>query len=256
MSWKNYYAPIILLLIGLLLLFIAGLLGVDPVAAKKSTNFFGFDLAQAFTDLIKGRLPGLGLNIMAIAGFAFYMDRIGASKSLVKLCVKPLQKIRSPYVLAGLNVCGRPIHCAVRQFCGRTRSVAHGQRLSAPDCAGGIPPFSGCRHCDNLLPGLGTVFFKRLRAADLCGTDVVTYFLTGQGPVALCTIASVAIGHFFVQRWFDKREILKEEAEGKDVERMDVDKALEGAGPVYYAVLPMLPAGIVDRLFSPRLQRN
>ena len=47
---------------------------------------------------MKGRLPGLGLNIMAIAGFAVYMDRIGASKALVKLCVKPLKAIRSPYV--------------------------------------------------------------------------------------------------------------------------------------------------------------
>lgn len=69
---KNYYPPIILLIIGLILLLIAGLTGTPPVGAKTSTHFFGFDLAQAFTDLMKSRLPGLGLNIMAIAGFSFY----------------------------------------------------------------------------------------------------------------------------------------------------------------------------------------
>lgn len=54
---KNYYPPIILLLIGLVLLFIAYFTGVSPVAAKNSTHFFAFDVAQAFTDLMKGRLP-------------------------------------------------------------------------------------------------------------------------------------------------------------------------------------------------------
>ena len=44
---KNYYPPIILLLLGLLLLFCAYLEGVPAVAPKASTNFFAFDFAQA-----------------------------------------------------------------------------------------------------------------------------------------------------------------------------------------------------------------
>ena len=100
---KNYYPPIVLLLAGLLMLVCAWLMGVDPVDAKKSTNFVGFDFVQAFTNQMKGRLPGLGLNIMLIAGFSFYMDRIGASKALVKLCVKPLSAVRSPYVLLAIT---------------------------------------------------------------------------------------------------------------------------------------------------------
>ena len=40
---KNYYPPIILLLLGLLLLFCAYLEGVPAVAPKASTNFFAFD---------------------------------------------------------------------------------------------------------------------------------------------------------------------------------------------------------------------
>ena len=67
---KNYYPPIVLLLAGLLMLVCAWLMGVGPVDAKKSTNFVGFDFVQAFTNQMKGRLPGLGLNIMLIAGFS------------------------------------------------------------------------------------------------------------------------------------------------------------------------------------------
>ena len=47
---KNYYPPIVLLLAGLLMLVCAWLMGVDPVDAKKSTNFVGFDFVQAFTN--------------------------------------------------------------------------------------------------------------------------------------------------------------------------------------------------------------
>ena len=104
---KNYYPPIVLLLAGLLMLVCAWLMGVDPVDAKKSTNFVGFDFVQAFTNQMKGRLPGLGLNIMLIAGFSFYMDRIGASKALVKLCVAPMPKLGIRWLMGALRLVER-----------------------------------------------------------------------------------------------------------------------------------------------------
>ena len=100
---KNYYPPVILLVLGLVLLLIGAYMGNAPVSAKTATNFLGFDLAQAMTDLTKSRIGGLGLNIMAIGGFSYYMNKIGASKALVKLCVRPLSAIHSPYVLLGLT---------------------------------------------------------------------------------------------------------------------------------------------------------
>ena len=69
---KNYYPPVILLVLGLVLLLIGAFMGNDPVSAKTATNFLGFDLAQAVTDLTKSRIGGLGLNIMAIGGFSVY----------------------------------------------------------------------------------------------------------------------------------------------------------------------------------------
>ena len=57
--FKNYYPPTVLLIAGLLFLAVAACFGVDPVPAKASTHFLGFDFAQAFTDRMKTRLPGL-----------------------------------------------------------------------------------------------------------------------------------------------------------------------------------------------------
>ena len=91
-----------------------------------------------------------------------------------------------------------------------------------------------------------------MRAADLMSTDVVTYFVQSQIPVAVCVIATVAIGHFFVQRWFDQRDAARGVADGAPVkaDQKDLEKAFEGAGPVHYALLPMLPLVLLI-VFSP-----
>lgn len=249
---KNYYPPIILLLAGLAMLVFAAMLGVDPIDAKKSTHFIGFDFVQAFTNQMKGRLPGLGLNIMLIAGFSFYMDRIGASKALVKLCVKPLSAIRSPYVLLAVTyVVGQFMALFINSAVGLglllmasvyPLLVALGvSRASAAAVIG-----STC--CLDLGPSSSNA----MRAADLMQTDVVTYFVHSQIPVAVCVITTVALGHFFVQRWFDRRDAAKLGTEAKTTKASDEDlaKAFEGAGPAHYALLPMLPLVLLI-IFSP-----
>ncbi len=247
---KNYYPPTILLLLGLVLLVIGGLMGNDPVTGKTATNFFGFDLAQAFTDLMKRRLPGLGLNIMAIAGFSFYMNKIGASKALVKLCIRPLSAIRSPYLLLAMTyVVGQVMALFINSAVGLglllmasiyPLLVSLGVRRAAAAAVIG----STC--CLDLGPSSSNA----MRAADLLNTDVVTYFVTGQIPVAVCVIAAVAAGHFFVQRWFDRREAAKGIADNLDGINTNKEDPFADAGPAHYAILPILPLFLLI-IFSP-----
>ena len=247
---KNYYPPIILLVIGLLLLLIGYFMGNAPVSAKTATNFLGFDLAQAFTDLTKSRLGGLGLNIMAIGGFATYMNKIGASKALVKMCVRPLSAIHSPYVLLGLTyVVGQCMALFINSAVGLglllmasvyPLLVQLGVRRAAAAAVIG----STC--CLDLGPSSSNA----MRAADLVQTDVVSYFINGQIPVAICIIIAVAVGHALVQRWFDRREAAKgivDQGEGSSEKTED---AFAGAGPAHYAILPILPLFRLI-LFSP-----
>lgn len=247
---KNYYPPIILLVIGLLLLLIGYFMGNAPVSAKTATNFLGFDLAQAFTDLTKSRLGGLGLNIMAIGGFATYMNKIGASKALVKMCVRPLSAIHSPYVLLGLTyVVGQCMALFINSAVGLglllmasvyPLLVQLGVRRAAAAAVIG----STC--CLDLGPSSSNA----MRAADLVQTDVVSYFINGQIPVAICIIIAVAVGHALVQRWFDRREAAKgivDQGEGSSEKTED---AFAGAGPAHYAILPILPLFLLI-LFSP-----
>ncbi len=249
---KNYYPPMMLLLLGIVLLVIGGIMGNDPVSAKTATNFFGFDLAQALTDLLKSRLGGLGLNIMAIAGFSYYMNKIGASKSLVKLCIRPLSAIRSPYVLLGVTyLVGQTMALFINSAVGLglllmasiyPLLVSLGVRRAAAAAVIG----STC--CLDLGPSSSNA----MRAADLVGTDVVTYFVTGQIPVAVCVMLSIAIGHFLIQRWFDRREAAKgiaDNVEGANAGSKTED-AFADAGPAHYAILPILPLFLLI-IFSP-----
>ena len=98
---KKYYAPWSLFLVGVLLIFIAMCVSPDPLL-KKSTNNFVFDIFEWFTNISKSTLGGLGLQIMLISGFAEYLDSIGATKALVRVCSKPLSYVKSPYLLLGL----------------------------------------------------------------------------------------------------------------------------------------------------------
>lgn len=122
------------------------------MGAKTSTHFFGFDLAQAFTDLMKSRLPGLGLNIMAIAGFSFYMNKIGASKALVKLCIKPLAAIRSPYLLLAVTyIVGQLMALFINSARGPGASV-DGLDLPPARIARCAACRSRCGDCVHVLP--------------------------------------------------------------------------------------------------------
>lgn len=248
---KNYYPPVMLLLIGLVMLIIGAMMGNPPVSPKTTTNFVGFDLAQALTDLMKSRLGGLGLNIMAIAGFSYYMNKLGASKALVKLCIKPLAAIRSPYLLLGVTyLVGQTMALFINSAVGLglllmasvyPLLVSLGVRRAAAAAVIG----STC--CLDLGPSSSNA----MRAADLLQTDVVTYFVTGQIPVAICVMLAVAIGHFLVQRWFDRREAARGIADtpSGETSRKSED-AFAGAGPAHYAILPVLPLFLLI-VFSP-----
>lgn len=252
-SWfvvKNYYPQTALLLVGLILITVAYFMGVAPVPVKQSTNFAGFDIVQVASSLMSSRLAGLGLNIMAIGGFAAYMEAIGASKALVKLCVKPLQAVHSPYLLLAFTyLVGQFIALFINSAVGLGLLLMASVyplliTLGVTRVAAASVIATTC--CLDLGPSSSNA----MRAAELVKTDVVTYFIHGQLPVAICTMLTVAVGHYFVQRWFDKKDLASGRCTLEASTPEDVQNALEGAGPAHYAILPMLPLVLLI-VFSP-----
>ena len=125
MVFKNYKAQAVLFLGGIVLMAAAILLGTaDILPGSKSTGFKWFDIFEFIKNTLSSRAAGLGLNIMAVAGFARYMDHIGASKALVHATIKPLLLLKSPYV----------VMAATWWFSGRRRVRRGGRRRRQGRC--------------------------------------------------------------------------------------------------------------------------
>lgn len=93
-------------------------------------------------DLFSTRAADLGLMIMALMGFAHYMDHIGANEAVVRVVTKPLRALRSPYVLLFFSYLLASLLQLVISFGNRACRVADGDD---------VPHYAGVR----ALSGLG-----------------------------------------------------------------------------------------------------
>lgn len=86
---KKVYPTAVLMIAGLVLLCCAVLLDVEPgLALKKGTGSEFFDIFKIIQDVFSTTLGGLGLNIMCMGGFAKYMDKLEAGRSLYDVAVR------------------------------------------------------------------------------------------------------------------------------------------------------------------------
>ena len=205
---KKYYPALSLLIVGLVTLTIVGLVSPDPlITGKKATKLFAFDVVQVFTNLLQTRTAGLGMNIMVIGGFSYYMDKIGATRALVSVCVKPLSKIHAPYVvMAAGYVLGQLLNIFVPSAVGLALllmvtlyPLLVSAGISRQSAAATIAITGAC--------GLGPSSGNMILGAEISKMHVMEFFLNGQVLVAMFIIPAVAIVHFFIQQWFDKKDL-------------------------------------------------
>ncbi|HHE6469642.1 TPA: C4-dicarboxylate transporter DcuC [Providencia rettgeri] len=246
---RGYKPQPVLLLGGLLLLLLTASLDLNSLLPEnKTTHFKYFDIFQIFTDIMSSRLAGLGLTLMAIAGFSRYMEHVGASRALFAIFEKPLKTIKSPYLLLVISflvtqvlVIFIPSHAGL----GMLLMVTMYPIL----IRSGISPLSalaviGCCQFIDHGPGSGNV----IMAAKTADIEPAVYFVQHQLPVTIPIIIAVAISHFFVQRWWDKRE-------GFVFDLSKIDTIKEDGGnkvPLSYALLPVIPLILIIG-FSPLL---
>lgn len=246
---RGYKPQPVLLLGGLLLLLLTASLDLNSLLPEnKTTHFKYFDIFQIFTDIMSSRLAGLGLTLMAIAGFSRYMEHVGASRALFTIFEKPLKTIKSPYLLLVISflvtqilVIFIPSHAGL----GMLLMVTMYPIL----IRSGISPLSalaviGCCQFIDHGPGSGNV----IMAAKTAEIEPAVYFVQHQLPVTIPIIIAVAITHFFIQRWWDKRE-------GFVFDLSKIDAVKEDGGnkvPLSYALLPVIPLILIIG-FSPLL---
>lgn len=238
---KKYKPQPVLFMGGLMLMFVAVALGLGKILpVKESTGSVIFDAFEFIKQTMSSRAAGLGLNIMAVGGFARYMDHIGASKALVKLTIRPLLALKSPYiVMSGAWVTGMLLGLCINSASGLAMLlmvtmfpvlISLGvSRLSATAAI-------ATTLCLDWSPSdTGTIL-----SATTAGIDPVLYWTNYQVPIAVVVIPIVAVLHYVVQKWMDKRD-------GHVVQavKLEAVKEEEKLPPMIYAILPALPLVLI-----------
>jgi DcuC family C4-dicarboxylate transporter len=247
---RNYQPQTVLLVAGLILLASAEMLFPDHVIPHqdvKSTGWKGFDVFAVVKDSLVTQMSGIGLIIMASAAFADYMDHIGATAAMVRLCIRPLRTIRAPYLVMALGyVLGQCLHIAIPSAAGLAMlllvtffpmMVSLG--VSRPAAAAMI---ALCSFMD-LGPAVGTANL----AAKTAGIPPAVYFVQYQIPVAAWVIGVVALLVFLSARYFDSRSDIRISAVKMGAA---TGEEIRKDAPSLYALLPLVPITLI-LVFSP-----
>ncbi len=234
---KKYFPQAILFIAGIILLLATYILGINPIlAAKQSSGSAILDIFHTIKVLLSSRVAGLGLTIMSIAGFAKYMEYIGASKSLFAVVATPLKLIKSPYLLLVFGfyisqflVLFIPSHAGLGLLLMVTMyPILIRSGVSKMSALGVI----GCAQYMDVGPGSGNAVL----AANITKLDPAVYFVNHQLPIFLTTTLILGAVHFVVQKWWDKKEGFT----GHD-ESVTAVKEDETRPPLIYAILPIIP---------------
>ena len=247
---KGYKAQAILIFSGLILMTSAMIfIPYGDVAsggyltAARRTGSRWFDLFAYIRQLLEVRTAAIGILIMSIAGFAKYMDHIGASRVLVFLAIKPLQGLKSPYIALSLCfVVGVLLNLVIASAAGLAMLLMVTMypillRLGVSKL-GAAAVIGSCTLLD-LGPASGTANL----AAQTVGLDIMDYFLNHQVQVAIFIVITAAILHFFIQRAFDRKD--GHVAEGTLGPAEEAVENQTDMPPKFYAILPVVPLALL-----------
>jgi len=231
---KKYNPHAVLLVSGLLMLLIAQILNYQLPSLKDATGFAGFDLFRYIKESFSRTNAGVGLMIMSIGGFVAYIDKIGASKALVFVAMKPLKLLKKhPYIAASMVIpIGQVLFVAIPSAAGLGLLLMASlfpilvnlgvSRLSAVSVITAATAF-----------GIGPASAISANASDIASIDAVTFFLEYQIPLVVPLSISMMLTYYFVNRYFDKKIKQEEILEKVEEEKLEA--------PMIYAVIPILP---------------
>ena len=254
---KKFYPAWSLFVVGIVTIAIVAAISGDPVATgKKATGFIGFDILGIFGGLLQSRAGGLGMNIMIIGGFGYYMNKIGATSALVHVCTRPMSLINSPYIIMVLGyVVGQCLNVVLGSAVGLAilmMVTVFPLMLSAgvsrqAACASGVMT-SGF--------GISPLGANNMVASKLTGIHVMNIFVDYQLVIAPVTLIIVCIVHYFVQQYLDKKDLASGRITQADFiakDLSDADKSEKAPG--FYAIFPLVPLVFLF-IFSPLVYKG
>ena len=247
--YKKYKPQPVLVIGGFILMYIAVVMGYGKILAPKaSTGAILFDTFQFMSQTLSSRAAKLGLNIMCVGAFAKYMDKIGASRALVRMTIKPLLKLKSPYLVLSLTwILGLCIGLCINSASGLAMllmvtvfPILVGLGVSRIAATAAV----ASTLCFDWSPSdTGTIL-----SAETAGLNPVIYWKDYQVPIVLAAFLVVGILFYLSQKYLDKKD--GHVATPMDIAEHDRSDDPADHAPAIYALLPVVPLGLILS-FSP-----
>jgi DcuC family C4-dicarboxylate transporter len=248
--YKKYNPQGVLVMAGVLMIIIALALGTGTPELMKPTGSFVFDLFKILEETFITNLSRAGLMIMTIGGYVAFMNKIQATNALVYVSMKPLSFFRKyPYLAATITI-------PIGQMLFITTPSAAGLGLLLVASVYPVLIHLGVSKLTALsVISVATIFDQgpgsanTALAAELIGETNVFYFIKRQLPLVLPTTIIVMLLYYFNNRYFDKKDKLKQAGE-EELQETPSAVSFTIDAPLIFALLPVLPL-ILLIVFSP-----
>ena len=229
---KRYQPQPVLIGMGILMMFIAYEANwIDAILVEsQSTGVLVFDAMDIVRITTSENIVNLGLMIMTCAGYAKYMEHIGAGTRLAHTFIRPLYRLNRPYIVLALMFLlnmglSNPLSLALLMMVTMYPVLL---RLGVSPVGAAAVIATG--HLMDVGPGA----VSTLLIAKTLNMPVPNYFVGYQLRLYFLVAIVTAIAHFFWQKYRDRVE---------EPKTIDACESIPEApiGPKLYMIFPLLP---------------
>jgi len=233
---KRYQPQPILIGMGILMMYIAyeGSWINAILDESKSTGVLVFDAMDIVRITTSENVVSLGLMIMTCAGYAKYMEHIGAGTRLAHTFIKPLYRLNRPYIVLalmfllnmGLSICvPNPLSLALLMMVTIYPVLL---RLGVSPI--GTAAVIATGHLMDVGPGA----VSTLLIAKILNIPVPNYFVGYQLRLYFLVAVVTAVAHFLWQRYRDRLDGPMDVGDCESIPEAPI-------GPKLYMIFPLLP---------------
>ena len=233
---KRYQPQPILIGMGILMMYIAyeGSWINAILDESQSTGVLVFDAMDIVRITTSENVVSLGLMIMTCAGYAKYMEHIGAGTRLAHTFIKPLYRLNRPYIVLalmfllnmGLSICvPNPLSLALLMMVTIYPVLL---RLGVSPVGAAAVIATG--HLMDVGPGA----VSTLLIAKTVNIPVPNYFVGYQLRLYFLVAVVTAVAHFLWQRYRDRLDGPMEVGDCESIPEAPI-------GPKPYMIFPLLP---------------
>lgn len=233
---KRYQPQPILIGMGILMMYIAyeGSWINAILDESQSTGVLVFDAMDIVRITTSENVVSLGLMIMTCAGYAKYMEYIGAGTRLAHTFIKPLYRLNRPYIVLalmfllnmGLSICvPNPLSLALLMMVTIYPVLL---RLGVSPVGAAAVIATG--HLMDVGPGA----VSTLLIAKTLNIPVPNYFVGYQLRLYFLVAVVTAVAHFLWQRYRDRLDGPMDVGDCESISEAPI-------GPKPYMIFPLLP---------------